>query len=81
MKHKDIPQNKKYYNSLNINEHIRNIIYILLIGILLMPVGYIVAEIIGILGICIGTGIIFVVRYGIGAILPWEFKKFIKINT
>ena len=81
MKLKDAPQNKKYYNSLNINDHVRNTIYILLIGILLMPVGYIVAEIAGILGICTGTGIIFVVRYGIGAILPWEHKKFIKINT
>ena len=80
MKFKDTPQNKKYYNSLNTKDHVRNTIYILLIGILLMPVGYIVAEIIGILGICTGTGIIFVVRYGFGVILPWEHKKFIKIN-
>jgi len=76
-----MPQNKKYYNSLNIKDHMRNTIYILLIGILCIPFGYMIGEIVGIFGVCFGTGLIFVVRYGIGAILPWEFKKFIKINT
>lgn len=78
MKLKD--KNKKYYSSLNTKDNVRNIIYILLIGIVCIPVGYIAAEVAGILGACLGTGIIFTVRYGIGAMLPWELKKFIEVN-
>lgn len=80
LKFKNNPFNQKYYNSLKTKDHVKNMTYVLLIGLALTPVGYIVAEIIGIIGIWLGTGLGLVVRYGFGAIFPWEFKKFIWVN-